>query len=159
LGPGAVTGPGSLPGNIGTQPIASRMSQHQRCPMRYVSRSVSPVLWWSAFLRRARQSGPQRPRPIPLPLEQLEDRITLSGLTALVSFNGTNGACPYAAVIMDSSGNLYGTTEGGGPAQVGTVFELAKGSGAITALASFNGTNGAYPYAGVIMDSTGNLYG
>ena len=42
---------------------------------------------------------------------------------------------------MDSSGNLYGTASQGG-AYGGTVFELAKGSGIITTLASFNGTNG-----------------
>ena len=53
---------------------------------------------------------------------------------------------------MDSSGNLYGTTYGG---QRGTVFELAKGSGTITTLAScyHAGT------ARLIMDSSGNLYG
>ena len=46
---------------------------------------------------------------------------------------------------MDSSGNLYGTTAYGGAIGDGTVFELAKGSGTITTLASFNGTDGAYP--------------
>ena len=66
---------------------------------------------------------------------------------------------PEAGLIMDSSGNLYGTTESGGVDDDGTVFELAKGSGTITTLASFNGTNGADPTAGLIMDSSGNLYG
>jgi len=80
-------------------------------------------------------------------------------ITTLASFNGTNGADPLAALIMDSSGNLYGTTSGGGASNDGTVFELAHGSGTITALASFNGTNGAGPRAGLIMDSSGNLYG
>ena len=60
---------------------------------------------------------------------------------------------------MDGSGNLYGTTDGGGANGDGKVFEVAKGSGTITTLASFNGTNGAEPYSGVIMDSSGNLYG
>ena len=59
---------------------------------------------------------------------------------------------------MDSSGNLYGTASQGG-AYGGTVFELAKGSGMITTLASFNGTNGVEPLGGLIMDSSGNLYG
>ncbi len=80
-------------------------------------------------------------------------------VTTLASFNGTNGANPYSGVIMDSSGNLYGTTEQGGACEDGTVFELPKGSGTVTALASFNGTNGQDPYDGVIMDSSGNLYG
>ena len=60
---------------------------------------------------------------------------------------------------MDSSGNLYGTTAGGGANRDGTVFELAQGSGTITTLASFNGTNGDEPEASLIMDSSGNLYG
>jgi uncharacterized repeat protein (TIGR03803 family) len=82
-----------------------------------------------------------------------------STITTLASFTGTNGEGPYGGVIMDSRGNLYGTTVGGGASGDGTVFELAKGSGTITTLASFNGTSGANPYGGLIMDSSGNLYG
>ena len=74
-------------------------------------------------------------------------------------FNGTNGSSPDTGVIMDSSGDLYGTTVGGGTNGDGTVFEVAKGSGTITTLASFNGTNGAIPFGGLMMDSSGNLYG
>ena len=74
-------------------------------------------------------------------------------------FNGTNGADPDAGLIMDCSGNFYGTTRTGGAQGDGTVFELAKGSSTITTLASFNGSNGSYPVAGLIMDSSGNLYG
>ena len=94
-----------------------------------------------------------RPRP-----ESLETRLTPS-LSTLASFGGPDGANPARALILDSSGNLYGTTLEGGAFNEGTVFELAQGSGAITALASFNGTNGADPDAGLIMDSSGNLYG
>jgi uncharacterized repeat protein (TIGR03803 family) len=94
-------------------------------------------------------------------LEQLEDRIMPTGptLTAVASFNGTNGASPYAGLIMDGSGNLFGTTTAGGASHDGTVFELAKGSGTIHTLVSFNGSNGAGPYAGLILDGSGNLYG
>jgi uncharacterized repeat protein (TIGR03803 family) len=80
-------------------------------------------------------------------------------ITVLASFDGANGANPYGGLIMDSSGNLYGTTSFGGGSGDGTVFELARGSGTITTLASFNGTNGAGPYDALIMDSSGNLYG
>ena len=67
-------------------------------------------------------------------------------ITALASFNGSDGENPEAALIMDSSGNVYGTTYTEAPASTdGTVFELAKGSGTITTLASFNGTDGARP--------------
>ncbi|HEV3082950.1 MAG TPA: choice-of-anchor tandem repeat GloVer-containing protein, partial [Gemmataceae bacterium] len=86
-------------------------------------------------------------------------------ITTLASFNVFNGANPFAGLIMDSSGNLYGTTAFGGMnlsyygPSGGTVFELAKGSGTITTLAEFNGTDGEAPEAGLIMDSSGNLYG
>ena len=82
-----------------------------------------------------------------------------SSPTTLASFNDTNGAYPAAGLVLDSSGNLYGTTGSGGASGYGTVFELAKGSGAITTLASFNGTNGKVPEGGLVMDSSGNLYG
>ena len=80
-------------------------------------------------------------------------------IVPLASFNGTDGIGPQAAPIMDSSGNLYGTTSSGGANGYGTVFKLAKGSSTITALASFNGTDGYNSLAALIMDGSGNLYG
>ncbi|HXE51472.1 MAG TPA: choice-of-anchor tandem repeat GloVer-containing protein, partial [Tepidisphaeraceae bacterium] len=80
-------------------------------------------------------------------------------LTTLASFNGINGAVPVGGVTLDSAGNLYGTTKNGGSSADGTVFEIAVGSGTLTALASFNGANGANPLAGLTLDSAGNLYG
>jgi uncharacterized repeat protein (TIGR03803 family) len=84
-------------------------------------------------------------------------------ITTLASFDGTDGSEPLAGLVMDSSGNLYGTTYLGGPfgnAQGdGTVFEVAKGSGTITTLAFFNGTDGSNPEVGLAIDSSGNLYG
>jgi uncharacterized repeat protein (TIGR03803 family) len=82
--------------------------------------------------------------------------------TVLYSFTGTNGdgGNPAAGLIMDSGGNLYGTTQYGGSAGYGTVFKLDP-SGKETVLYSFTGTNGdgAVPVAGLLMDSAGNLYG
>jgi uncharacterized repeat protein (TIGR03803 family) len=75
------------------------------------------------------------------------------------SFNGANGANPEASLAIDSKGNLFGTTYGGGASGDGTVFELAQGSGTITTLTSFNGTNGANPEGGLFVDSSGNVYG
>ena len=69
------------------------------------------------------------------------------------------GAAPYATLIRDQSGNLYGTTNQGGVYAAGAVFVLAP-SGAYTVLYSFTGgSDGAHPYAGLIRDSAGNLYG
>ena len=97
-------------------------------------------------------------------LEQLGTRLTPSGptLSTLASFNPaylSSGATPYAGVIEDSSGNLFGTTDSGGTYGEGTVFEWVKSSGALSVLASFDGTNGQNPVAGVIEDSNGNLFG
>jgi uncharacterized repeat protein (TIGR03803 family) len=85
-------------------------------------------------------------------------------LATPASFDGTDGANPAAALIMDNSGNLYSTTSNGGAFNQGTVFELPYNSstqtyGTIVTLATFNDSNGSSPVAGLIMDSSGNLYG
>jgi uncharacterized repeat protein (TIGR03803 family) len=82
-----------------------------------------------------------------------------STITTLATFNGTNGSKPQAGVMVDSSGNLFGTTSAGGPSNNGTIFEVKKGSSTITTLATFNGTNGANSATGLVMDSGGNLFG
>jgi FIMAH domain len=74
------------------------------------------------------------------------------------------GVIPRAAVIMDSPGDLFGTTENGGSFFGGAVFELVNNSGSYSekVLYSFrnNGPNdGSTPIAGLIMDSSGNLFG
>ena len=85
-----------------------------------------------------------------------------STATTLASFNGTDGANPVAGLIADAAGDLFGTTVDGGPDGYGTVFEIAKtGSGfasTATTLASFNGTDGANPVAGLIADAAGDLF-
>jgi uncharacterized repeat protein (TIGR03803 family) len=80
--------------------------------------------------------------------------------TVLYSFgNFPNGANPYGTPIRDSAGNLFGTTYQGGAANVGTIFEL-EASGRYRVLYSFTGgADGSAPYAGVALDSAGNLYG
>jgi uncharacterized repeat protein (TIGR03803 family) len=60
---------------------------------------------------------------------------------------------------MDAAGNLFGTTSFGGESNDGMVFEVGKGSGMVTTLASFDGSNGQQPVAGLVMDAGGNLFG
>jgi uncharacterized repeat protein (TIGR03803 family) len=87
--------------------------------------------------------------------------ISASGKeTVLYSFSGgVDGGNPYSGVIADSAGNLYGTTYNGGAFGYGTVYKLAP-TGEETVLHSFtDGADGGNPYAGVIRDSSGNLYG
>ena len=82
--------------------------------------------------------------------------------TVLYSFGtGTDGATPVGGVDLDAAGNLYGTTSLGGTDGDGTVFELSPGtSWTETILHSFqNADDGATPYAGLISDAAGNLYG
>jgi uncharacterized repeat protein (TIGR03803 family) len=80
----------------------------------------------------------------------------------LHSFNGSDGSHPQAGLIFDAAGNLYGTTYGGGASGYGTVFKLtpnADGSWTESVLHSFNGSDGSSPFAGLIFDAAGNLYG
>ena len=79
--------------------------------------------------------------------------------TVLHSFSGTDGAQPFAGVVMDSSGTLYGTTTAGGSSDMGTVFALDS-SGTFTTLYNFTGgSDGGPPYAGLVLDKKGNVYG
>jgi uncharacterized repeat protein (TIGR03803 family) len=81
----------------------------------------------------------------------------------LASFNAGDGAYPFGGLIADARGNLFGTTSGGGANGLGTVFEIAKSADGYantpTVLISFNGTNGADPFGGLIADARGNLFG
>ena len=83
--------------------------------------------------------------------------------TILFNFDNTNGASPVAGLIIDANGNLFGTTSQGGGGGDGTVFEIVKSSSVYastpTTLASFNGSNGSLPPAGLIADTNGNLFG
>lgn len=77
--------------------------------------------------------------------------------TVLHSFTISNDGpgYPYAGLLRDSAGNLYGTTEISG---AGTVFRLAP-DGTFQVLHAFDGQDGAYPLASLIADDAGNLYG
>jgi uncharacterized repeat protein (TIGR03803 family) len=78
------------------------------------------------------------------------------------SFEGSDGAYPAASLIFDLAGNLYGTTYLGGSSGAGVVFQLAAKSDETwkeSVLHSFVGSDGAQPYASLIFDQSGNLYG
>jgi uncharacterized repeat protein (TIGR03803 family) len=82
----------------------------------------------------------------------------------LYSFAGgtSDGALPLAGLIMDSSGNLYGTTSEGGANNGGIVFELSPSAPIWTETVLWNlgGIgDGRYPWSGLVQDSSGNLYG
>ena len=86
--------------------------------------------------------------------------------------NGTDGQSPFAGLIMDGAGNLYGTTNAGGIynncnygpiTSCGTAFELSPqlgGGWTETVLHNFgNGTDGQNPESALSSDTAGNLYG
>ena len=79
-------------------------------------------------------------------------------VTTLVNFGGTNGSLPYAGLVQSADGNFYGTTEGGGDHNYGTVFKITS-AGALTTLYSFGDTDGASPWAGLVQAADGNFYG
>jgi uncharacterized repeat protein (TIGR03803 family) len=83
----------------------------------------------------------------------------------LYTFQGElDGADPYGPVVLDSFGNLYGTTFQGGAYGEGTVFELSPPAGNTgqwtkSILFNFDPSTGLYQPTGLISDSAGNLYG
>jgi hypothetical protein len=78
-------------------------------------------------------------------------------------FTGPDGAYPAGGVVLDGIGNLFGTTQGGGLYNSGTVFELTYTIGmgwTETVLYNFqNKSDGDEPTGGLLRDNAGNLYG
>jgi uncharacterized repeat protein (TIGR03803 family) len=80
-------------------------------------------------------------------------------------FDDPDGSEPQGGLVLDGVGNLYGTTTSGGANGRGTVFELTPGPSGWTdtVLYSFclqlNCTDGASPFASMLMDGNSNLFG
>jgi uncharacterized repeat protein (TIGR03803 family) len=88
--------------------------------------------------------------------------------TTLFSFSyHSNGAWPFAGLILDADGDLLGTTEEGGANDEGTVFEIVNigtvaapvYASAPTTLVGFDGSNGSQPVGALTIDANGNLFG
>ena len=83
--------------------------------------------------------------------------------SVLTSFDNTNGSDAFSTPFIDSLGNVFGTTQNGGSANCGVVYELVDdGGGSYTNTTLYNftcGDDGGWPAGGVVMDSAGNLYG
>ncbi len=79
-------------------------------------------------------------------------------LATLASFDlNVTGGNPFAPLAMGPDGRLYGTTYYGGANNVGTVYTLTT-NGGLTAIVTFNTTNGAWPpYAGLMASADGNM--
>jgi uncharacterized repeat protein (TIGR03803 family) len=79
--------------------------------------------------------------------------------SVLYSFHGKHGASPQAGLIRDKKGDLYGTTRVGGTYEEGVVFKLTANDKERVLYSFTGGTDGASPQAGLVRDSSGNLYG
>lgn len=89
--------------------------------------------------------------------------------TVLQTFTGgADGATPYAGLIPDAAGNLYGTThlggikgcnQGGLVIGCGVVFKLDSGGNETVLYRFTGGADGAEPYGALIRDTAGNVYG
>jgi uncharacterized repeat protein (TIGR03803 family) len=116
-------------------------------------------IYGTTFLGGAIGSGAVYKLMPPVPPEKTWTEITLHSFGS-----GNDGAYPESGLLLDSNGDIFGTTESGGCCTVGTVFKLANvnGNWVETVLCDFGvnckgGEN--EPIAGLIQDSFGNLYG
>jgi uncharacterized repeat protein (TIGR03803 family) len=129
---------------------------------------AGPILDASGNVYGVAESGGTRGAGLVYELSPTADGAWIE--TVLYNFKGgaEDGANPHATLMADRAGNLYGTTASGGLAAktcntgCGTVFMLTAAAGywQESVLYRFTGgADGAVPYAGVVMDSAGNLYG
>jgi uncharacterized repeat protein (TIGR03803 family) len=141
-------------------------SRQSKQPIEFSHLVSRPMMQWvlAASATLALMVAPL-PRGFTSPVAQAQT------LTTVYSFAGPpdDGDEPWAGVIQDSSGNLYGTTYGGGitsctgdypPFGCGIVFKIDT-TGAETVLHRFTGgtTDGEYSFAPLLRDQNGNLYG
>ena len=93
-------------------------------------------------------------------------KVTPAGAeTVLYRFSGADGANPFSGLVIDATGNLYGTTTWGGfyggdcfVYGCGTVFKLTP-DGTETVIYRFTDIPNVSPAGPLVMDATGNLYG
>ena len=79
---------------------------------------------------------------------------------SMISFDGSNGVNPNAGLVQATNGLFYGATFQGGAngGYQGTVFRMTR-KGMLTSLHTFVGTDGSFPYAGLVQGTDGNFYG
>lgn len=102
---------------------------------------------------------------------RLDIHTTPPTLTTLHTFTGTDGGSPISGLLQASDGFLYGTTSEGGDLGIGTLFRLDPRAltttdpvtgwvtGAVERLHTFDGANGATPWAALTQGSDGAIYG
>lgn len=87
-------------------------------------------------------------------------KINRKGVQTFVhAFGGIDGQSPNAGLVLDESGNVYGTTQYGGAYGWGAVFKVTAAGQESVEYSFDGGADGAYPNGGLIQDAEGNLYG
>ena len=84
-----------------------------------------------------------------------------TAIKTLLSFDGAGAAAPLTGVLVDGSGNLYGSASRSGPGSAGTygaIYEIAKGAHTATNLVAFNTANGSSATS-LFFDGSGNIVG
>src|SRR5215471_6437738 len=111
-------------------------------------------------------SGPTAIKLILLSILLSSVAVAASNYRVLHAFSGNpDGGGPFAPVVFDGNGNLYGTTWGGGTYGYGMVFELIPSSGGwkeallYSFCAEQGCPDGTLPTAPLVFDQAGNLYG
>ena len=98
-------------------------------------------------------------------LRHAPSSVALWNVDVLHTFKGDgDGIQPFAGVVFDTAGNLYGDTVASGPigGSCGTVYQLtpANGTWVENLLHIFTcKPDGSFPSADLVFDSAGNLYG
>ncbi len=155
------------------------------CRLHKYYRNMPPCRWAESVLYTF-QGGTDGSKPIGLVFDQAGNiygttssggiygqgtvyELTSSGSgwteSLLHSFqpNDIDGLMPYRSVmVFDQAGNLYGTTSQGGAHNAGSVFQLTPSGSGWTENVLYSFTNeedGSFPYSGLIIDQSGNLYG
>jgi uncharacterized repeat protein (TIGR03803 family) len=122
----------------------------------YLNGSVSPGLQFrSGNLWFAREIVGMTGCGLVLYLTPPNPAITIAGMLPATWEDGCN---IFGSPVFDAAGNFYVVTTGGGSDSLGTVVKFEAGTGTITVLHDFVNP-GAAPASGLIMDSSGNLYG
>jgi uncharacterized repeat protein (TIGR03803 family) len=88
----------------------------------------------------------------------LSGKVSAATLTIIHTFESADGQKPVAGLVQGSDGNFYGTTQGGGTDDTGTVFRISS-AGTFTSLHSFDVADGDRPVAALIPGFDGNFYG
>ena len=112
---------------------------------------------------RPRELAAAATRSLKLRVPAGKANSSAQNLTTLLNFDGANGDFPLlTSLIQGTDGSFYGTTDGGGVYDQGTVFKVTAG-GTLTTLYTFcsqiNCTDGAAPQAGLVQATNGNFYG